>query len=115
MSLVTYWIPLGTLWMSVGTLCIPLGSLWHSLAPLGPYFEDFGIILGSSHCRKGPQNDEERCWDVVFLNCLIYYVSFDEQKTLAGAVTTCLPLPFCLFGCLFVCSFVCLCVRFPTH
>jgi hypothetical protein len=107
------WAPLGTLWLPFGclldpfgcTLCTPLGSLWQSLAPLGLYFEDFGIILGSSDCRKGPKSDEERCWDVVFVNSLIYYVSFDEQRTLTGAVTTCL----CQFVCLFVCLFVRLC------
>ena len=87
-----YWIPLGTLWIPVGTLCTPLGSLWQSLAPLGPYFGDFGIILGPSDCRKGPKSDEERCWDVVFVNSLIHSASLDEKRTLTGAVTTCLPL-----------------------
>ena len=84
--------PLGVYWIPLGTLWTPLGSLWRSLAPLGPYFGDFGIILGPSDCRKGPKSDEERCWDVVFVNSLIYYVSLDEKRTLTGAVTTCLPL-----------------------
>ena len=76
----------------MGTLWITLGSLWRSLAPLGHYFGDFGIILGPSDCRKGPKSDEERRWDVVFVNYFIYSVSLDEKRTLTGAVTKCLPL-----------------------
>ena len=71
----------------MGTLCTPLGSLWRSLAPLGPYFGDFGIILGPSDCRKGPKSDEERCWDVVFVNSSIYSVSLDENRTIKGVLT----------------------------
>ncbi len=56
--------PFGDLWDPFGSL---LGTLWgHSGAlgpPLGTIFDDFGIMLGPSDCRKGPKGDEERFWD----------------------------------------------------
>ncbi len=49
----------------------PLGLLWDHfggpLTPLGTILDDFGIILGPSDYRKGPQGDEERLWDDLLL------------------------------------------------
>ena len=41
-----------------------MGSLWLSLGLLGSILDDFGIILGPSECRKGPEGDEERFFAV---------------------------------------------------
>ena len=103
----TFGCLLGSLWVPLGCpldpfgypldhFGYPFGPLWDHFGgpcpPLGTILDDFGIILGPSDCRKGPKSYEERCWDVVFVNPLIYYVSLDEKRTLTGAVTTCLPL-----------------------
>ena len=83
----------------MGTLCAPLGSLWRSLAPLGPYFGDFGIILGPSDCRKDPKRDEERCWDVVFLNSFRFNVMLLICMLLY--VVCMLLFVVCVFVCMF--------------
>ncbi len=49
----------------------PLDNFGTTLAvlgpPLGTILDDFGIILGPSDYRKGPQGDEERLWDDLLL------------------------------------------------
>ena len=48
----------------MGTLWGHFGGPW---APLGTILDDFGIILGPSDCRKGPEGDDERFWDDILL------------------------------------------------
>ncbi len=76
------WDPLGTLWVSIGSLWVPFGPLWGHFGgpwpPLGPMLVTLASFWGPLTAERAQNSDEERCWEVVFVNSLIYSASFLE-------------------------------------